>query len=67
MTIIGTSHYRSLQAAISYYLNYGYTRDDVADKVVSGEITIGEPKLKPGQRLVLLDNRARYGIEEVVQ
>ena len=68
MSIVwGTSHFVSMWAAQRYYRPYYH--DDwkaaafaVADKVRRGEIHIGKPPLKPGEHLVLIDERTRYGV-----
>jgi hypothetical protein len=67
MTITGTSYFPSIDAAADYYKDYHYTstRAAVMRKITDGEIHIGKPTLKQGQRLVLVDNGLRYGIEEV--
>ena len=66
MMIIGTSHFPTRTAAINYYAEYGY--DDVAAtvdrKIKEGEIHISRPPLKPGQRLRLIDDGARFAIFE---
>ena len=71
--IIGTSHFVSKAHAIRYYLAYEsgcYTECHqsataaVAQKLAEGEIHIGEPALKPGQKLLVIDNGTRYAIEE---
>jgi hypothetical protein len=62
----GTAYFPTLAHAASYYRPYGYNdlRGTVLRKVNAGEIHIGKPKLKPGQRLILIDNGTRYAIEE---
>ena len=65
--VYGTSHFVSMAAATRYYLpccdnDWTASALEVARKVRCGEIHIGEPKLKPGERLVLLDERTRYGV-----
>ena len=64
MNTYGTSHFVSLEAAIAYYLPYHYpiTREAVSRKVSEGEINIGPPVLKPGERLTLIDSNRRYKI-----
>lgn len=66
MTRWGTSHFVSRSAAERYYKPYGY--EDVAEavtrKLAEGEIHIGKPALKPGQKLVTVDDGTRYAIEE---
>lgn len=62
--IVGTCHFVNRCAAIKYYSDYHY--DDVEStvnrKVEDGEIFIGRPLIKPGEKLVLLDDNTRYGI-----
>lgn len=64
----GTSHFKSREAAMRYYRDYGYT--DLAGvvdrKLADGEIHIGPPTLKPdgSERFVLIDNGTRYAIED---
>ena len=70
ITGYGTNHFVSFTAACRYYRDYdpALTLAEldrwVASKIVFGEICLGKPELKPGQRLVLLDSGRRYGIEE---
>jgi hypothetical protein len=63
-TTIGTSHFVSLDAAIRYYSDYDYddVKGAVARKIAEGEISIGKPDLKPGERLTLVDEGKRYAI-----
>jgi hypothetical protein len=65
MTITGTSHFVSFQTAVRYYRPYGYenTVETVKRKLLEGEIHIGRPEVKAGDRLILLDNGTRYGVE----
>jgi len=64
--ITGTHHFVSRDAAVRYYKPYHYddTTAAVARKITEGEIAIGEPLLKPGQTLSIIDNGTRYAIEE---
>lgn len=61
----GTSYFVSRHAAERYYSAY---EDDapraVARKLAAGEIHIGKPSLKPGQRLSVIPGEGRYQIEE---
>jgi hypothetical protein len=62
---IGTSYFISRRTAVRYYKTHGgFTKKDVNRKIEDGEIHIGQPPLKPGQRLVLIDRYTRYAIEE---
>jgi hypothetical protein len=70
MTRIGTSYFVSDLAAVEYYRAYenGNTiraAISVGRKLESGQIHIGKPELKPGQKLSLIDNGTRYMIEEM--
>lgn len=64
--ITGTSHFVSKRHAIRYYQPYEYpiAAQAVEDKLARGEIQIGKPDLKPGQRLTIIDGGTRYAIEE---
>jgi hypothetical protein len=66
MAMIGTAYFPTLAHAARYYHPYGYAnvRETVLRKVHEGEIHIGAPQLKPGQRLILIDDGNRYAIEE---
>ena len=57
----GTSHFESMFAAMDYYSGYGFCRADVERKVADGEINIGLPDLKPGDRVTVREGR--YFIE----
>lgn len=61
---IGTSYFVSKMHALRYYDHEGATLNDIAIKEAEGLIHIGKPPIRPGDRLVLLDDGARYGIEE---
>lgn len=60
----GTSHFLSRTAAMRYYSGYGY--DDlgatVDRKLADGEIHIGKPEIKSGERLSLIDGFTRWAI-----
>jgi hypothetical protein len=64
--ITGTCYFVTREAAIRYYQPYEYpiAAEAVADKLARGEIFIGKPDLKPGQRLTTIDGGARYAIED---
>ena len=71
---IGTSYFVSKAAAMRYYKRYndkgyGYWRlaNDVANKIINGEIHIGKPQTKKGEHLVLIDDDTRYAIETCQQ
>lgn len=61
---IGTSHFRSLKDAVKYYRQYGCTGHDVNRKVKRKDISIGPPKTRPGESLVL-NEEGRYFLEIV--
>lgn len=65
MTRIGTPYFVSLAHAIAYYRPYGYddVRAAVQRKLAEGEIHLGAPPLKAGERLTLIDEGKRYAIE----
>ena len=59
----GTAHFVSIHLAWEYYWIQGYDRNDVLQKLTDGEIFIGPPDLKDGEKLMLLDSGTRYGIK----
>lgn len=63
--IIGTSHFPSVKLAINYYRPYfgPAARTEVYRKIAEHEIGIGPPPVKEGEKIVLLDNGRRYGVE----
>jgi hypothetical protein len=64
---IGTSHFVSRAAAVRYYRAQGGEPDAehaVKRKLAEGLIHIGEPALKPGQRLEQDASEGRYFIVE---
>ena len=65
MTIVGTSYFVSIDRAAMYYRDYHF-KDGFATvrrKLNDGEIHIGKPPLKEGERLIVIDNGTRYAIE----
>ena len=62
--VFGTAYFVSIVAARRYYRDYGFNGEDVARKVSECEIYIGQPDLKAGEKLVLLDNGLRYGVDD---
>ena len=62
--LIGTSHFVSFDTAVRHYTAYQYpnTREAVSEKIASGEISIGRPAAKPGERVVIVDTGTRYAI-----
>lgn len=67
---VGTSYFVSMRAANRYYAGYGESQSAVLHKIRDKEIHIGKPDLKPGERLIVIDNETgkawdgRYAIEE---
>lgn len=55
-TRIGTCHFVTFNAAVRYYMPYGYNSADVNRKLAAGEIAIGRPE----GRGVRLDSDGRY-------
>ncbi len=62
----GTSYFVSRSAAERYYKSQGYddAKETVRDKIRSGDIHIGRPPVKAGQRVITVDGGKRYAIEE---
>jgi hypothetical protein len=70
MTVNGTCHFVNFTKACDYYRDQG--NDEltpaqleklVREKIDEGEVVLGPPDLKPGQKMLLIDNNTRYGIE----
>lgn len=63
----GTSHFKSREAAMRYYRDYGYKDlgHAVDRKLADGEIHLGPPALKSDgtERFILIDGGLRYAIE----
>ncbi len=59
----GTSHFVSFSRACLYYSNMGFKPSDVSEKIKNGEIKIGPPKTKNGQKL-FTNNEGRYVIQD---
>ena len=47
----GTSHFINIKSAITYYEDMGFSADDVREKLIEGEIHVGEPEAWAGHRL----------------
>lgn len=62
--IYGTSHFESYSAALKYYKPYGYDNLAINRKISEGEIHIGKPQSKPGEKVLLNHSEGRYFIEE---
>lgn len=58
----GTSHFRTFADAVQYYKPYGFDRAAVGHKRATGEITIGPPSAKQGEK-VTIDADGRYWLE----
>lgn len=61
--IYGTNHFSNMAAAFGYYGRQGFTRAAVMDKIESGDVCIGRPDLKLGERCTLNRAEGRYFIE----
>jgi hypothetical protein len=61
MTTYGTAYFTSLSVAVRYYDRQNIGMYAVQDKVRAGEIFIGKPEIKEGERLFVDDGR--YHIE----
>ena len=61
---LGTNYFVSLAAAVAYYADYHFedAAVTVECKLKAGEIRIGEPRIKPGERLVKIDSGRRWAI-----
>ncbi len=62
MMMYGTSHFVSLPAAVRDYADYGSDRAQVEQKIAEGQIHIGPPAVKPGERLITIDAGSRYAL-----
>jgi hypothetical protein len=59
----GACNFESFPAAVDYYRAYGFSYDDVADKLDGGEIAIGVPDVPPGTFVYV--SSGRYIVETV--
>lgn len=59
MIITGTSYFPTKSDAIKYYAPIcdEDVRLTVENKIAQGEIHIGQPQIKPGEKLFIQDNR----------
>lgn len=66
MTTHGTANFVSKATAIRYYQPYFFENTAVAveQKIAEGEIFIGQPELRPGETLSIIDDGARYAVTE---
>ena len=60
----GTGYFTSKEAAVSYFSMQNIDQQGVEDKLRRGEIRVGYPPLKAGQRAVVIDDGKRFAIEE---
>jgi len=61
-SVIGTCHFVSINAAVIYYKPYGYTKEDVQDKMKDQSIVCGvPPKLNRGESC-RVNKEGRYEI-----
>jgi hypothetical protein len=61
MTSYGTAHFTSLSVAVRYYDRQDIGAYAVQDKVKAGEIFIGKPPVREGERLLVIDGRYHIG------
>lgn len=59
-----TAYFESFERAFEYYSVYGCNYGDVKDKIEMGEIHIGKPILKTGQKRYLDFTKGRYYIKD---
>lgn len=69
MVRVGTCHFESLPAAVAYYRRQGDcsvfdATKDVFAKLDAGEIHIGVPPIKEGERVEIIAGEGRYAIIE---
>lgn len=64
--IVGTAWFVNKAAAIRYYREYEFNNAEsaVERKLAEGQIHIGQPPLKSGEALLLIDNGTRYAIDD---
>lgn len=55
----GTSHFININSAITYYESMGFSADDVREKLIEGEINVGEPEAWAGHYLKV-DSEGRF-------
>lgn len=58
----GTAYFTSLQAAYRYYKPYGDSHASVDRKITEGQIHVGRPATKDGERLTIIDGGLRWAI-----
>lgn len=62
MTAYGTAYFPTFAAACRYYAKQGHTAIQVNERIANQTIHIGEPALKDGERLILIDGGDRWAI-----
>lgn len=62
--LVGTNHFVSKYHATKYYTEQGIDVEGVEQKIREGEIKLGMPAIKPGEKIVLIDRNTRYAIED---
>ena len=62
MLFRGTAYFCSVMHAVSYYAPYGYTREDVRDKLRNKEIHLGKPTIQQDEELRLDGAEGRYWV-----
>jgi len=62
--ITGTHYFLSFLSAVRYYKPYGFDEADIQGKLNAGEIKIGNPPIRQGQKLVMIDRATRWAIVE---
>lgn len=60
-----TRHFESFFKALRYYVGHKFTRAEVQEKVSSGEIAIGAPKVFEGETLSV-NKEGRYVVTKEV-
>ena len=63
MARVGTCYFDSKTSAYRYYKPYGCTREDVNAKFDDGDIHVGYPPIKNGDKIGLDTKEGRYYIE----
>ena len=59
----GTCHFASFHAAMMYYVSCGYEVRDICRMQLEGTFKVGEPEVKPNERLYT--EHGRYHIETI--
>ena len=65
--IYGTCNFISFEAACKYYSDYGFSKEDVNDKVKNGEIIIGRPVTDNCDKVLFNRAEGRYFIEVIAK